>query len=202
MYFAEAAQELGANAIASMADRYLFNDKMAFGDLLMAQSVYDKPVGSIDTAWSAIGQYHDLVTPLHACMIAGAIANGGQMMEPKLLKSVSGGASSGYSLSPEVAAEPIDRATAEELTGMMIACVKSGTGKKAAVEGYTVAGKTGTAEIAAEGGNASHAWFVGFVADEGHPICIAVVLERAGSGGSHAAPVAQKVLKKALALGY
>jgi peptidoglycan glycosyltransferase len=202
VYFAEAAQELGANALASMANKFLFNDKMKFSDLVMARSIYDKPVGSIDTAWSAIGQYHDLLSPLHACMIAGAIANDGVMMEPKLLKSVSGGASGGYMLSSEVAARPIDSATAKELTEMMIACVKSGTGKKAAVDGFAVAGKTGTAEIAVEGGNAAHAWFVGFIDDPNHPICIAVILERAGSGSSHAAPVAGAVLKKALDLGY
>jgi|AGTN01.1.fsa_nt_gi Cell division protein FtsI/penicillin-binding protein 2 len=202
VYFAEAAQELGANSLTSMAGRFLFNDDMRFGDLVMAESVYDKPAGSVDTAWSSIGQYHDLITPLHACMLAGCIANDGVMMEPKLLLSVSGGASAGYTLSSRVAARPIESATAEALTGMMIACVESGTGKKAALSGYTVAGKTGTAEIAGEAGNASHAWFVGFIDDEDHPLCIAVLLERAGSGGSHAAPVAHDVLERALKLGY
>ncbi len=202
VYFAEAAQELGAGDLKAMADQYLFNDSMRFSDLVMAGSVFDKPAGSIDTAWSAIGQYHDLVTPLHACMIAGGIANDGVMMEPRLLLSVSGGSATGYTLSSKVAARPIKSATAEELAEMMIECVRSGTGKKAAVKGVPIAGKTGTAEIADEDGNASHAWFVGFIDDEAHPLCIAVVLERAGSGGGHAAPVARAVLAKALDLGY
>jgi peptidoglycan glycosyltransferase len=111
VYFAEAAQKLGASTLAAEARKFLYNSDMNFGDLVMANSVYDKPVGGIDTAWSAIGQYHDLVTPLHACMIAGAIANDGVMMEPKLLMSVSGGAASGYTFSPEVAAQPIDATT-------------------------------------------------------------------------------------------
>lgn len=202
VYFAEAAQELGPSALLAEANQFMFNDSMMFDDLVMGKSVFDKPVGSIDTAWSSIGQYHDLITPLHACMLAGSIANDGIMMEPKLLLSVSGGASTGYTFSPETATQPIDGATAEVLTEMMIACVESGTGKKAAISGYTVAGKTGTAEITAEDGNASHAWFVGFIDDEEHPLCIAVVLERAGSGGSNAAPVANTVLEKALDLGY
>ena len=202
VYFAEAAQELGPDALLAEADQFMFNDPMKFGDILMGKSVFDQPSDSIDTAWSSIGQYHDLITPLHACMLAGSIANDGVMMEPKLLLSVSGGASSGYTFSPETATQPIDGATAEELTEMMITCVESGTGKKAAVDGYVVAGKTGTAEVAAEEGNASHAWFVGFIDDEQHPLCIAVVLERAGSGGSNAAPVAKTVLAKALDLGY
>lgn len=202
VYFAEAAQELGAAKLAAETKKFLFNTDMDFNDLVMTGSVYDKPSGSVDTAWSSIGQYHDLVTPLHACMIAGAIANDGVMMEPKLLLSVSGGASSGYTFSPAVAARPIDATVADELTEMMIACVTSGTGKKAAIDGYVIAGKTGTAEVAGEEGNQSHAWFVGFIDDPDHPICIAVVLEYAGSGGSHAAPVAQEVLKMALKLGY
>jgi len=202
VYFAEAAQELGAAKLAAEAKKFLYNSDMDFADLVMASSVYDKPSGRIDTAWSSIGQYHDLVTPLHACMIAGAIANDGVMMEPKLLLSVSGGASSGYTFSPAVAARPLSALVADDLTEMMIACVTSGTGKKAAIKGYVVAGKTGTAEVATAEGNQSHAWFVGFIDDPDHPICIAVVLEYAGSGGSHAAPVAQDVLAMALKLGY
>lgn len=203
VYFAKAAQELGAGALAATAKQFMFGDAMLFDDVVMAESVFDKPVGSIDTAWSSIGQYHDLITPLHACMIAGCIANDGVMMEPKLLLSVSGGASEGYTLLPETAARPIDGETAETLTEMMVACVEGGTGKKAAIDGYIVAGKTGTAEIATEdGSNASHAWFVGFIDNAEHPLCVAVVLERAGSGGSHAAPVAHDVLAKALDLGY
>ncbi len=202
VYFAEAAQELGGSDLAAITNKYLFNDNMRFNDLVMAKSVFDKPTGSIDLAWSSIGQYHDLITPLHACMVAGAIANNGEMMEPKLLLSVSGGAVSGYMFAPGVTARPIKSDTADKLTEMMIECVKSGTGKKAAVKGVAVAGKTGTAEVAGEEGNQSHAWFAGFIDVEDHPLCIAVVLEYAGSGGSHAAPVAHDVLAKALDLGY
>jgi len=85
---------------------------------------------------------------------------------------------------------------------MMIGAVKNGTGKKAALKNYTVGGKTGTAEIADGDTNAEHAWFVGFVDDSEHPLAIAVMLEKAGSGGSNAAPAAKKVLAKAIDLGY
>lgn len=53
-----------------------------------------------------------------------------------------------------------------------------------------------------DGSISDDAWFVGFIDDENHPIAIAVLMEKAGSGGSKAAPAAQKVLKKALSLGY
>ncbi len=56
----------------------------------------------------------------------------------------------------------------------------------------TVGGKTGTAEIEDKDGRAAHAWFIGFIDDDEHPLAIAVVMERAGSGGKHAAPAARR----------
>jgi cell division protein FtsI/penicillin-binding protein 2 len=105
-----------------------------------------------------------------------------------------------YTLTPAAAAKPLNDTTL--LKQMMVNAVESGTGKKAAIKGVTVGGKTGTAEIAGEDGNEEHAWFVGFIEDEDHPLAIAVVMEKAGSGGSNAAPAAKKVLEKAMDLGY
>jgi hypothetical protein len=80
---------------------------------------------------------------------------------------------------------------------MMLSAVKSGTGTAAAIKGYKVAGKTGTAQVQNEDGSLSDdAWFVGFIDDEKHPIAIAVVMEKAGSGGSKAAPEVPGPVKK------
>jgi len=202
VYFAEAAQELGTQKLAAEANKFLFNNDMLFDDVVMGKSVYESTDDKTNLSWSSIGQYHDLITPLHACMIAGAIANDGVMMEPKLLYTVTNSLKTTVSVTPEAAATPIDSATAEKLQGFMINAVKNGTGKKAALKNYVVGGKTGTAEIADGETNAEHAWFVGFVDDDEHPLAIAVILEKAGSGGSNAAPAAKKVLTKAIDLGY
>ena len=202
VYFAEAAQKLGVQKLSAEANKFLFNNDMLFDDVVMGESVYESTDDATNVSWSAVGQYHDLITPLHACMIAGAIANDGVMMEPKLLYSVSSSLKTTYSVTPKIAATPINSTTAQALQELMINAVENGTGKKAALKHYTVGGKTGTAEVADEGGNAEHAWFVGFVDDDEHPLCIAVVLEKAGSGGSNAAPAASKVLAKAIDLGY
>lgn len=200
VYFAEAAQELGKVKLKSEADKFLFNNQMLFDDVVMGESVFENADTDNNLGWSAIGQYHDLITPLHACMIAAGIANDGAMMEPKLLQSVTYGETQTYKLTPETAANPMrDTSLLKE---MMIAAVENGTGEKAAIDGMSVGGKTGTAEIAGEDGNEEHAWFVGFIEDDDHPLAIAVVMEKAGSGGSHAAPAAKKVLKKAIDLGY
>ena len=47
-----------------------------------------------------------------------------------------------------------------------------------------------------------HAWFVGYCADEEHPLAIAIVVENGGHGGDVAAPLAAKIFKKAIKLGY
>jgi peptidoglycan glycosyltransferase len=83
---------------------------------------------------------------------------------------------------------------------MMEQVVSSGTGRKAAVPGVRIAGKTGTAEVT---GQAPHAWFIGFgpvsPAEGEQSIALAVVVESGGdfgesaTGGSVAAPIAQKV---------
>ena len=200
VYFAKAAGLLGTRSINEEAQAFLFNKELLFDDVIMGNSVYEQTSNKTDVAWSAIGQYHDLVSPLHACMIASAIANDGVMMEPKLLKEVVDGDSVKYVSTPAVAATPMS--DTQLLTQMMIECVQSGTGRGAAIDGYTIAGKTGTAEIAGDEENAEHAWFVGFVVDDNHPIAIAVILERAGSGASFAAPAARKVLLAALDAGY
>ncbi len=200
VYFAEAAQALGKEAIAKEANKFLFNNDMLFDDVIMGESVFETADTDVNVSWSAIGQYHDLITPLHACMIAAAIANDGTAMEPKLLYSVNYGDTQTLTLTPKVAAKLMDDTSL--LREMMIAAVIDGTGKKAAIDGYTVGGKTGTAEVADKEGNAEHAWFIGFIDDAKHPLAIAVVMEKAGSGSGHAAPAARRVLSKALDLGY
>ena len=201
VYFAQAAKALGGRALKAESESLLFNTSFLFGDIVMEDSVFETAGNDVDTAWSAIGQYHDLITPLHACMIAGCIANDGMMMEPKLLLSVEDGGTETYAAEPKVIARPMS--DTDTLKEMMISVVKSGTGTKAQIKGVTVGGKTGTAEIdTGEDENAAHAWFVGFIDDSDHPLCIAVIMEKAGSGGKNAAPAAGKVLEKALDLGY
>ena len=200
-YFAEAAAELGANALRREAEKFMFNKETLFDDVVMADSVFEASARDADNAWAAIGQYHDLITPLHACMIAACIANDGVMMEPKLLYSLQNGDDEKMMLKPAVAATPLNDTS--QLKEMMTSVVESGTGTRAQIDGVMVAGKTGTAEIDTddeEGG--AHAWFVGFIDDSDHPLAIAVIMEMAGSGGKNAAPAAREVLEEALDLGY
>ena len=83
----------------------------------------------------------------------------------------------------------------------MKATVEGGTGSRAAIDGYTVCGKTGSAEISDDKSVETHAWFVGYITNDNAPYAISVVVENGGSGGGVAAPLARKTLQKAINLG-
>ena len=73
----------------------------------------------------------------------------------------------------------------------MPAVVESGNASNLSGYGYTVAGKTGSAEFNEEGD--SHAWFTGFAPAENPEICVTIVVEGAGGGGDYAAPIARRI---------
>jgi peptidoglycan glycosyltransferase len=167
-----------------------------------APGSFDKNKPSFANA--AIGQGDIAVTPLQMATVAGAIANGGVLMAPHVVREIRD--TDGRvirRIGPDEWKRAVQPTTAAAVTEMMISVVKAGTGTAAAVPGQTVAGKTGTAEAP---GGPPHAWFIGFAPAEAPRFAIAVIVERGGdlgdeaTGGRVAAPVAGKVLAKLLAL--
>lgn len=201
--YAKIGTELGAGKLNATAEEFGFNKNFLFDDMVLYSSSYEIPDEAGDLAWSAVGQHKDLVTPLHMCMIVNAIANDGVMMEPKLVKNLVNVRGYDYQeMTPNEYSTPLSEKNASIITDMMLSVVESGTGTKASVSGWDIAGKTGTAEVSQDGSTKPNAWFVGFCNEDDHPLSIVVVMEDAGSGGTYAAPVAQKVLTKAKELGY
>jgi peptidoglycan glycosyltransferase len=82
---------------------------------------------------------------------------------------------------------------------MMQRVVETGSGRSAQIDGVTVAGKTGTAEVG--GGRRAHAWFTGFAPADDPQIAVAVVVENGGdtssevSGGRVAGPIARQIME-------
>lgn len=193
--FAQTALVIGDSALRKTAENFGFNDNFLFRDLVVENSRYPTVNrNSFEIAWSGVGQSQVAATPLHMCMISAAIANDGVMMEPRLLNRVQSPAGVVRSrTSSRVYRTVCSKENAQILAGYMKDVVKNGTGTRAKVDGVTIAGKTGSAEGSSNGVDVTHAWFTGYMADERYPYAVCVLVEDGGTGGSVAAPVAQKI---------
>lgn len=193
--FAQTALIIGDSALRKTAENFGFNDNFLFRDLVVENSRYPTVNrNSFEIAWSGVGQSQVAVTPLHLCMISAAIANDGVMMEPRLLSRVQSPTGTIRTrTASRVYRTACSKETAQILDGYMKDVIKSGTGTRARVDGLTIAGKTGSAEGSSNGMDVTHAWFTGYIDDDRYPYAVSVLVEEGGTGGSVAAPVAQKI---------
>ncbi len=201
--FAELAVELGDEAIRETAERLGFNHEFATP---LPATVSSYPTGISDdaqTALSGFGQGQVQATPLQIAMVAGAIGNGGTLMNPYAVDEIVGAdLSVQQSFSPSPYGDAMDQETAELITDAMVASVQDGAATGARIDGVDVAGKTGTAEMG--GDNPYTLWFTGFAPAEDPEIAVAVVVEdgggqgQSGSGNTIAAPIAKKVMEAVL----
>lgn len=202
-----AAEQLGGEAVIAMAEAFGFGDdeltvgRLDGGGMPVATSVTGdmrRDDGQFDlptVAQSAIGQASVQITPLQGALIAATVANGGVQMRPYVVEQLQDAQlRSVYRADPEQLRRPVSGEVAAALRDMMVGAVERGTGRNAAIPGFVVGGKTGTAETG--GGAPDHGWFVGFVIVDGEPVsAVAVLLQNAGPGGSaEAARIAGQVM--------
>ena len=202
-YWAQVGEDLGTDTMYEYMDRFGFNSEppLDYPGFQLATSgefadgrLLDAGSDQIDVGRMAIGQDKLNVTPLQMAMVAAAVANGGELMEPRLWSKVIDTDGREDKLDPERMSRVMSEDTAETLTGMMEDVVNEGTGGAAALGSDQVAGKTGTAEIDVDAG-INQAWFIGFAPSDDPRVAIAVTVERtSGQGGTVAAPIAQQVL--------
>jgi cell division protein FtsI (penicillin-binding protein 3) len=159
--------------------------------------------GPIDKAFVSFGQGVS-VTPLQLVTATAAIANRGNLLKPHVVAAVSRGEARVPKYpAPPVVGRAISPATASELTRLLEEVVTQGTGKTAAVAGFRVAGKTGTAQIPVRGGYRGYLpSFVGF-APAGRPSIVGLVAiaePRGGQyyGGQVAAPAFGAIARQVL----
>ncbi len=147
------------------------------------------------------------VTPVQLTAALSAVANGGWLMKPHVVAEIRDAkGQTVFQASPLVRRQPISAGTAQKLTRILEGAVTRGTGKSAAVSGYRVAGKTGTAQkVDPRTGTYSTTLFigsfVGFVPAEDPRLCILVVIDEPQTqswGGVVAAPVFRRVAEQVL----
>jgi cell division protein FtsI (penicillin-binding protein 3) len=161
----------------------------------------------IDVATHAFGQGMS-VTALQLTMAMAALANDGKLMRPMLVKRVTDARGAIVEEpAPQVVRQAVSPDVARLVTEMMVGVTGAeGTGIEAAVEGYRVAGKTGTAQKAdlERGGYAEDRWsssFVGFAPAEAPRLAIAVSIDEpmiAHYGGQVAAPAFRRIMAAGL----
>lgn len=155
----------------------------------------------------AIGQ-EEAVTPLQLIDAYNTIANGGVMLQPRLVEGTLGPNGTRHAVAPAPGRRVVPASVAQEVTSVLEGVVQSpqGTGTAAAIAGYTVAGKTGTAQepqpgVPASASKAFMASFAGFVPAQQPVFTTLVVLDQPDSeyGGMAAAPVFAQISQYALA---
>jgi cell division protein FtsI (penicillin-binding protein 3)/stage V sporulation protein D (sporulation-specific penicillin-binding protein) len=134
--------------------------------------------GSIFAATASYGQGIS-VTQIQMLTAFGALANGGRLMQPFLVKEIVHPDGQRVVTEPRVVREVISKRTSRLVSGMMVTVVESGHGKLAAVPGYYVAGKTGTAQVPNPNGpgylpDATIGSFVGYAPSD-HPRFVMLV---------------------------
>ena len=152
-------------------------------------------VGKPALADTGFGQGELLVSPLEMALITASVANGGKMPQPYLVGTIRDpGGRTIYQAKPQTWLTPVKSQTADQVRQLMISSVEKGGSVNAKINGLTVGGKTGTAEL---GDGTTHAWFICFAGkpNQAPEIAIAVIVERGGGGGTQALPIAKKVIE-------
>jgi penicillin-binding protein 2 len=176
------------------------------GGLIPTRAFYDRRFGK--GKWStgillnlSIGQGEILMTPLQLATFMAAVANGGIIYRPHIVKEIHSVEGKAIIETPEVSGHlPMLTSTLDIIRRSLRAVVHGadGTGRLAAVEGTEVAGKTGTAQ---NPHGEDHAWFVGFAPVDDPQIAVVVLVEHGGHGGAAAAPIAGKIIEAYLRRG-
>lgn len=156
-----------------------------------------------ETLSVAIGQGYVNATPLQMSVAISALVNGGKVYQPRLLKQI-GNDNKKLFAERIVNQLPISPENLDTVKNIAIQVVgsKEGTGKKAAINGIAIGGKTGTAQTKNSGktkvskDSDDNAWFVSFAPAENPMIAMAIIVEGGGHGGSAAAPVSKAVMEK------
>lgn len=160
-----------------------------------------------DSALASVSMgYQISVTPLQMAVAASSVANGGQLLRPRVVRAV---IRDGVRtpVPREIVGTTIKKETAAELVAIMEQVVERGTAKAAQVDGFTIAGKTGTAAQLVNGRYSTSLWnasFVGFVPSRKPEFTLIVVIDaphtRGHTGGVAAAPVFKRISESVLRL--
>ena len=202
--FAQVGLRLGAERLTNYAKKFGFGALTGIDLPGEEQGILFNPddMRDSDMATMAIGQ-SVAVTPLQLITAVSAIANDGVLLQPHIVRKITNADGTVYEeRGPKEVRRVLETETDKTLVGLLEQVVATGGGKKAAVKGYRIAGKTGTAQKIRENGAGymdGHyiASFCGFAPVEDPRITVLVMIDDPGLGdfygGQIAAPVAARI---------
>ena len=200
------AEELGRDRIYDKAKELGFGSKTGL-------SLYGEPNGTLkDTKKWTLSSMHSVpigyevsVTPIHVAMAYASIANGGFLLKPYLVDKVIKNDKTTLNNKKRVKKRVLSQSNAETLKNILFKTINIGSGKKAYLEGWDVAGKTGTAQKSISGGysESKHlSSFVGFFPKDNPQLLALIIIDEPSTsgnqhfGGVSAAPVFKSVMNR------
>lgn len=189
--FASIVDQLGPQKLEEYVRKYGVTERVSFDGITTAAGNFDlTDAGKDQIAWSGIGQHKDQINPCAFMTFMGAIANGGQAVQPYVVEQVTCGSDLTYQAQTVAMERIMPEHIAQELQEMM----RNNVIEKYGVENFpnlTVCAKSGTGQMDNKEPNAV---FSGFVADEAYPLAFFIVVEEGGYGRHTCIPILTPIL--------
>ena len=190
--FAEIGTALGGSSLRKTSEDLLFNGKLPLNSYKKSSFALNGKSDVFELMQTSIGQGSTLVSPMHMALITSAIANNGVLMKPYLIDHVENNTGDVIETTDtETYKRLMTKNEATMLGELMKEVVSSGTASALYGQGYTAAGKTGSAEYDEQGN--SHSWFIGYSNVDDPDLVVAVIVEGGGTGSEAAVPIAAQL---------
>lgn len=207
--FMAIGQKLGAENFFKYFKAFGFTEKTGIDLPGEAESIYHplSKIGIVELSSSSFGQTFK-VTPIQMITAMSAIANGGNLMQPHVVRQIlDGDGNIVKSIEPTVKRQVISESTSQQMCSALERVVAEGTGKNCYLMGYQIAGKTGTSQKIDQKNEQGQidkyiASFCAFApAEDPKIVCLVMVDEPMGAshgGGAVAAPIIRDIMADAL----
>jgi penicillin-binding protein 2 len=222
-YFYRLGLKMGINGIIQMVDEFDLNKRTGIDlpneivswtpspDFKRRMQPRDPEWRDIDTVYASFGQVYDIITPIALLRTIAAVSVDGRMYVPHVLKEVRAFGTPGTpDYKAPVTFQPLDPSRPNPkvipipeaidqtvVQGMWQVVNAGGTAGRIKMDGFDIAGKTGTAQVVGlgkdVGKNKDHSWFVSYAPAFKPEIAMVGLIENSGFGGQHAAPAVRGV---------
>jgi cell division protein FtsI (penicillin-binding protein 3) len=190
---------IGTERLSRYVERYGFGHPVSPDFPSESPGIVWAPEKWTESALASVSMGYQVgVTPLQMVTAVSSVANGGELVEPRVIRAIYRD-NRRYAVQPKVVRRTVSAETVATLTEIMEGVVDRGTARTAQMPGYTVAGKTGTAAKLVNGHYSTTDYncsFVGFVPSRDPKIAIIVVTDSPHAGLNTGGPVSGPVFKR------